>query len=245
MFEALKVKDACVQWIRDWFEENGSGCNAVLGISGGKDSSVCAALCAEALGKDRVIGVTMPNGVQPDIDDSFRLIDHLGIKRYNVNIGAAFDALLSEVEDKLGAPASRQTRINMAPRLRMTALYAISQSNNGRVVNTCNLSEDWVGYSTRYGDAAGDFSPLGGLTVQEVVAIGKVMGLPLDLVEKAPSDGLTGLTDEDNLGFTYAVLDKYIRTGVCEDPDTKARIDHKHVTNLFKLKPIPHFDPEI
>ena len=245
MFEALKVKDACVQWIRDWFEENGPGCNAVLGISGGKDSSVCAALCAEALGKDRVIGVTMPNGVQPDIDDSFRLIDHLGIKRYNVNIGAAFDALLSEVEDKLGHDASRQTRINMAPRLRMTALYAISQSNNGRVVNTCNLSEDWVGYSTRYGDAAGDFSPLGGLTVQEVVAIGKVMGLPLDLVEKAPSDGLTGLTDEDNLGFTYAVLDQYIRTGVCEDPDTKARIDHKHVTNLFKLKPIPHFDPEI
>ena len=245
MFEALKVKDACVQWIRDWFEENGPGCNAVLGISGGKDSSVCAALCAEALGKDRVIGVTMPNGVQPDIDDSFRLIDHLGIKRYNVNIGAAFDALLSEVEDKLGHEASRQTRINMAPRLRMTALYAISQSNNGRVVNTCNLSEDWVGYSTRYGDAAGDFSPLGGLTVQEVVAIGKVMGLPLDLVEKAPSDGLTGLTDEDNLGFTYAVLDQYIRTGVCEDPDTKARIDHKHVTNLFKLKPIPHFDPEI
>ena len=245
MFEALKVKEACVQWIRDWFEENGPGCNAVLGISGGKDSSVCAALCAEALGKDRVIGVTMPNGVQPDIDDSFRLIDHLGIKRYNVNIGAAFDALLSEVEDKLGHEASRQTRINMAPRLRMTALYAISQSNNGRVVNTCNLSEDWVGYSTRYGDAAGDFSPLGGLTVQEVVAIGKVMGLPLDLVEKAPSDGLTGLTDEDNLGFTYAVLDQYIRTGVCEDPDTKARIDHKHVTNLFKLKPIPHFDPEI
>lgn len=244
-FDALKVKDACVQWIRDWFEENGPGCNAVLGISGGKDSSVCAALCAEALGKDRVIGVTMPNGVQPDIDDSFRLIDHLGIKRYNVNIGAAFDALLSEVEDKLGHEASRQTRINMAPRLRMTALYAISQSNNGRVVNTCNLSEDWVGYSTRYGDAAGDFSPLGGLTVQEVVAIGKVMGLPLDLVEKAPSDGLTGLTDEDNLGFTYAVLDQYIRTGVCEDPDTKARIDHKHVTNLFKLKPIPHFDPEI
>ncbi len=244
-FDAVKVKDACVQWIRDWFAENGPGCNAVLGISGGKDSSVCAALCAEALGKDRVIGVTMPNGVQPDIDDSFRLIDHLGIKRYNVNIGAAFDALLSEVEDKLGHEASRQTRINMAPRLRMTALYAISQSNNGRVVNTCNLSEDWVGYSTRYGDAAGDFSPLGGLTVQEVVAIGKVMGLPLDLVEKAPSDGLTGLTDEDNLGFTYAVLDQYIRTGVCEDPDTKARIDHKHVTNLFKLKPIPHFDPEI
>ncbi len=190
-----------------------------------------AGLCVEALGVDRVIGVTMPNGVQPDIDDSIRLINHLGIKRYDVNIGAAYDALMAEVELKLGHEASAQTRINMAPRLRMTALYAVSQSNNGRVANTCNLSEDWVGYSTRYGDAAGDFSPLGGLTVQEVVAIGKELGLPK--------------TDEDNLGFTYAVLDRYIRTGVCEDPDTKALIDRKHVMNLFKLKPIPHFDPEL
>ena len=144
MFDAKTVKDACVRWIRDWFEENGKGCNAVLGISGGKDSSVCAALCAEALGADRVIGVTMPNGVQPDIADSFRLIDHLGIRRYNVNVGPAFDALMAEVQAQLGQEASAQTRINMAPRLRMTALYAISQSNNGRVVNTCNLSEDWV-----------------------------------------------------------------------------------------------------
>lgn len=245
MFDAMKVKDACVQWIRDWFEENGKGCNAVLGISGGKDSSVCAALCVEALGKERVIGVTMPNGVQPDIDDSVKLINHLGIRRYNINIGSAFHALMAEVEDKLGHEASSQTRINMAPRLRMTALYAVSQSNNGRVVNTCNLSEDWVGYSTRYGDAAGDFSPLGGLTVQEVKAIGKVLGLPIDLVDKAPSDGLCGKTDEDNLGFAYAVLDKYIRTGECEDPATKALIDRKHALNLFKLKPIPHFEPEI
>ena len=244
-FNAKEVKDQVVRWIRDWFEVNGKGCNAVLGISGGKDSSVAAALCAEALGKDRVIGVTMPNGIQPDIDDSFRIIRHLGIRSYNVNIGAAFDALMAEVESALGHEASNQTRINMAPRLRMTTLYAVSQSNNGRVVNTCNLSEDWVGYSTRYGDAAGDFSPLGGLTVQEVVAIGLEMGLPVELVKKAPSDGLTGKIDEDNLGFTYAVLDRYIRTGVCEDPDTKALIDRKHAMNLFKLKPIPHFDPEI
>ena len=244
MFDAVKVKDACVRWIRDWFEENGPGCNAVLGISGGKDSSIAAALCVEALGRERVIGVTMPNGVQPDIEDSIRLIKHLGIRSFSVNVGPAFEALMSEVESQLGHEASAQTRINMAPRLRMTTLYAVSQSNNGRVVNTCNLSEDWVGYSTRYGDGAGDFSPLGGLTVQEVVAIGKVLGLPRDLVEKAPSDGLTGLTDEDNLGFTYAVLDKYIRTGVCEDPATKALIDRKHRMNLFKLKPIPHFDPE-
>ena len=243
-FNAKKVKDLAVQWIRDWFEENGPGCNAVLGVSGGKDSSVVAALCVEALGKDRVIGVTMPNGVQPDINDSFRLIQHLGIRTCNVNIGAAYEALMAEVKEQLGTldtEVSSQTVINMPPRLRMTSLYAVSQSLNGRVANTCNLSEDWVGYSTRYGDAAGDFAPLGGLTVQEVIAVGLELGLPKDLVVKTPSDGLCGKTDEDNLGFTYAVLDKYIRTGICEDPATKALIDDKHRKNLFKLKPIPFF----
>ncbi len=244
-FNAKEVKDQAVQWIRDWFEENGPGCNAVLGVSGGKDSSVVAALCAEALGKDRVIGVTMPNGVQPDIDDSLRLIRHLGIRSCSVNIGQAYDALMAAVKEQLGtleAEVSRQTVINMPPRLRMTAIYAVSQSMNGRVANTCNLSEDWVGYSTRYGDAAGDFAPLGGLTVEEVIAVGRELGLPRELVEKTPSDGLCGKSDEDNLGFTYAVLDRYIRTGECDDAQTKALIDDKHRKNLFKLKPIPHFE---
>ena len=244
-FNPVIVKDQVVQWIRDWFGENGPGCNAVIGISGGKDSSVVAALCAEALGKDRVIGVTMPNGVQPDIDDSMKLIRHLGIRHFNINIGDGYNALMGTVEKELATQqveVSRQTVINMPPRLRMTSLYAVSQSLNGRVANTCNLSEDWVGYSTRYGDAAGDFSPLGGLTVQEVKAIGKELWLPIDLVEKVPSDGLCGKTDEDNLGFTYAVLDRYIRTGEIDDPVTKALIDHKHRMNLFKLQPIPHFE---
>ena len=141
-----------------------------------------------------------------------------------------------------GVEASRQTIVNLPPRIRMSTLYALSQSMNGRVANTCNLSEDWVGYSTRYGDAAGDFSPLGKLTVQEVKAVGKYLGLPLHLVDKVPSDGLTDRTDEDNLGFTYAVLDKYIRTGVCEDEQTKARIDRLHTLNEFKLKPIPCYE---
>lgn len=244
-FDAKKVKDQVVQWIRDWFEENGPGCNAVLGVSGGKDSSVVAALCAEALGKDRVIGVTMPNGVQKDISDSIKLIKHLGIRSCNVNIGDTYNTLMKEVKEQLATldkEVSQQTIINLPPRLRMSTLYAVSQSMNGRVANTCNLSEDWVGYSTRYGDAAGDFAPLGGLTVQEVIAIGLELDIPRDLVIKTPSDGLCGKTDEDNLGFTYAVLDKYIRTGVCDDPKTKELIDYKHRTNLFKLKPIPHFE---
>ena len=244
-FDAKQVKGQVVQWIRDWFEANGKGCNAVIGISGGKDSSVVAALCVEALGVDRVIGVTMPNGVQKDISDSMMLINHLGIRYFNVNIADTYNALMNTIGEQFapdGIEISRQTIINMPPRLRMTTLYAISQSMNGRVANTCNLSEDWVGYSTRYGDAAGDFAPLGGLTVAEVKAIGRELGLPIDLVDKTPSDGLSGKSDEDNLGFTYAVLDRYIRTGVCDDPKTKAMIDDKHVKNLFKLQPIPHFD---
>jgi NAD+ synthase len=239
MFDALKVKNDCVEWIRDFFDKNGKGCNAVIGISGGKDSTVVAALCVEALGKDRVIGVLMPNGEQTDINDSYKLVEHLGIKYYVVNIADAFNGLKNAFPQEL--EMSNQTRINISPRIRMTTLYAVSQSVNGRVANTCNLSEDWVGYSTRYGDAAGDFSPLCCLTVAEVKEIGKVLGLPNDLVEKAPSDGLCGKTDEDNLGFTYAVLDRYIRTGEIDDLETKELIDRKHKANVFKLRVMPGF----
>ena len=241
MFEVKAVTEAAVQWIRDWFEANGKGCNAVIGISGGKDSSVVAALCVEALGKERVIGVLMPNGEQPDIDCSQQLVAYLGIPYHVCNIQKAVDGVLASLTET-GVEISRQTKVNLPPRIRMATLYALSQSFNGRVANTCNLSEDYVGYSTRYGDAAGDFAPLGKLTVQEVKAIGKYLGLPENLVEKVPSDGLTDRTDEDNLGFTYAMLDKYIRTGVCEDEEKKARIDRLHVLNKFKLKPIPCFE---
>ena len=239
MFDAQKTKDACVEWIRSFFEENGKGCNAVIGISGGKDSSVVAALCCEALGKDRVIGVLMPNGEQADIDMAKLLVSHLGIKHYIVNIKDAVDG----VKNALPFELSEQTVINLPPRIRMATLYAVSQSHNGRVVNTCNLSEDWVGYSTRYGDSAGDFSPCMKLTVAEVKAIGRVLGLPEVLIEKVPSDGLSGKTDEDKLGFTYAVLDRYIRTGEIDDPVAKERIDTLHVRNLFKLQLMPFFDP--
>ena len=241
MFDAKKVKNDCVKWIKHFFEENGKDCNAVIGISGGKDSSVAAALCVEALGKDRVIGVLMPCGEQHDIDMAQLLVDHLGIKHYVINV---FDGV-EGVKNSLPFEASAQTLTNIAPRIRMTTLYAVAQSHNGRVVNTCNLSEDWVGYSTRYGDAAGDFSPMCNLTVQEVKAIGRELNLPDILVDKVPIDGLCGKTDEDNLGFTYATLDKYIRTGEIDDPEIKEIIDRKHKMNLFKLQLMPSFKPEI
>ena len=239
-FDVAKVTQDMVAWVRDWFAVNGPGCNAVIGISGGKDSSVAAAVCVEALGKDRVIGVLMPNGEQHDIDVAKALVDHLGIRSFEVNIKDTYDAIYAGVQQAVGT-VSEQTRQNIAPRVRMTVLYAVSQSNNGRVTNTCNLSEDWVGYSTRYGDSVGDFSPLSQLTVQEVKAVGRYLGLPSEFVDKVPIDGLCGKTDEDNLGFTYAVLDRYIRTGICEDEAVRKEIDRRHKANKFKLSMFPSF----
>ena len=239
-FNADKVKDDIVRWIREWFETNGKDCRAVVGLSGGKDSSVVAALCVEALGRERVLGVLMPNGEQFDIDVSHKLAEHLGIESMVVNIKDAYEGIVGELKKHFDA-FEGQAKVNLPPRLRMAALYAVSQSVNGRVANTCNLSEEWVGYATRYGDGAGDFSPLSNLTVQEVKAVGRSLGLPDMFVEKVPIDGLCGLTDEDNLGFTYAVLDRYIREGVCEDEETKKKIDRMHKANLFKLQPMPVF----
>lgn len=244
MFDAKKTTEELVIWVKDWFDRNGNGCKAVIGISGGKDSSVAAAVCARALGRDKVIGVLMPNGEQYDISASYELVEHLGIEYHVVNIKDAYDGIIGAIKDAV-PNISDQSLINLAPRLRMSALYCVSQSNNGRVINTCNLSEDWIGYSTRYGDAAGDVSPLALLTVDEVKAIGRELGLPSSLVDKVPSDGLCGKTDEDNIGFTYASLDSYIRSGICEDPALREKIDRRHFANKFKLELMEHYDPEL
>lgn len=233
-FDVEKAANGCIEWIKDWFKNNGDGCNAVLGISGGKDSSVVAALCVKALGKDRVIGVLMPQGEQSDINYSVEICEILGIKSFTVNIGATVATLTEEISKSM--ELTQQSRFNLPARIRMSTVYAVAQSQNGRVANTCNLSEDWVGYSTRYGDSAGDFSPLANFTVAEVRAIGSYIGLPEKFVKKTPIDGLCGKTDEDNLGFTYETLDKYIREGIEPDAETKERIDRLHRINQFKLK---------
>ena len=242
-FDASKAVEATVKWIQDWFAENGPDCNAIIGISGGKDSSITAALLVEALGKDRVIGIMMPNGEQSDMDMALLLVNHLGINHYVINIAAAYNGAVKDIECAIGE-LSNDSLINLAPRLRMTTLYAVGQSRNGRVANTCNLSEDWVGYSTRYGDAAGDFSPISSFTTAEIRAMGRVLGVPDILIEKVPSDGLSGMSDEDKLGFTYEVLDRYIRTGEIEDATAKERIDTLHERNLFKLRYMDSFKYE-
>ena len=244
-FNAKKTTKEVVKWIRDWFENNGKGCNAIIGISGGKDSSVVASLCVKALGNERVIGVLMPNGEQNDISYSHLLCEHLNIDYITVNVNTTINELIEKIcSSNENIEISEQTIVNLPPRIRMATLYAVSQSCNGRVANTCNLSEDWIGYSTRYGDSVGDFSPCSHLTSDEVIAIGEYLGLPEQLTHKTPSDGLCGKTDEDNFGFTYEVLNKYIRTGICEDEKIKNKIDSMHKKNLFKLELMPCFTPE-
>lgn len=239
--DARKTKDRIVQWIRDYFEQNGPDCSAVVGISGGKDSTVAAALCVEALGADRVVGVLMPNTEQSDILDSYKVVEHLGIKYKFMNIGPAVNELLFRLEE--GMRVSEQTKVNLPARIRMATLYAVAQSlpNGGRVVNTCNRSEDYVGYSTKFGDSAGDFSPLANLMVHEVRQIGYELSLPATLVDKTPSDGLCGKTDEDNLGFTYAQLDSYIERGTCGIMSIDYKISEMHKHNLHKLLPMPSY----
>ncbi|MDR2575632.1 MAG: NAD(+) synthase [Treponema sp.] len=243
MFDAKKVTDEIIQWIREYFDKNANdrNCQAVVGLSGGKDSSTVAALCVKALGADRVFGVLMPQGEQWDINFSHELADHLGIKKCVINIKDSVDAVFQSLKEG-GLLLNRQATVNTPARIRMSVLYAVSAIVGGRVANTCNLSEDWVGYSTKYGDSAGDFSPISGLTVTEVKAVGKILGLPEKFMDKMPADGLSGLSDEDNLGFTYNVLDKYIREGICEDKSVKDKIDNLHKLNLHKLNLMPAYE---
>ncbi len=244
MFDANKEIDGIVNWIREWFDNNGPKASAVIGLSGGKDSSIVATLLVRALGKDRVVGVMMPNGRQADINDSIAIANHLGIKTYTVNIESSYNAFLDTLQESASdIEITKDTKINLAPRLRMSTLYAIAQSlpNGGRVANTCNASEDYVGYSTKYGDAAGDFSPCANYTVTEMLQIGDALHVPKELVHKKPSDGLSGMSDEDKLGFTYASLDDYIINGVCVDEKLRERFDYLHKINLHKLKVIPTY----
>ena len=225
----------------EWMAERMAACGgktAVIGISGGKDSSVTAALSVAAYGRENVYGVLMPDGEQPDIDYSRDLVAHLDIPHCTVNIHAAVRGVLDEME-RVGLTPSRQTVVNLPSRIRMSTLYAVAQSlPGGIVINTSNLSEDWVGYCTVYGDSAGAFSPLGMYTTEEVIAMGRVLGLPEKFLVKPPSDGLTGLTDEDNLGFSYHAVNEYIRRGTV-DPAVKEQIDRKHRTSRFKFQTLP------
>ena len=239
----MKESEKVIEWIKQYFKDNGKDCNAIIGISGGCDSSVTAALLVKALGKDKVIGVLMPNGDQYDIDCSYQLVKFLDIKHYVININKPYLELTNEIDTKLKIDSKSYDiyRTNTPSRLRMATLYGISGLFNGRVANTCNLSEDYVGYSTKFGDSAGDFSPISNFTKTEVRELGEELGLPKNLIYKVPEDGMSFKSDEEKLGFTYEVLDKYIRTGEIDDLKIKEKIDKMHLANLHKIQLMPSY----
>ena len=184
-------------------------------------------------------------GVQKDIEVARHLVQYLGIQSAEVNIHAGVEAVKASIAEGMsGASFNTQSLTNIPPRIRMTTLYAVSQTMNGRVSNNCNRSENYVGYSTIFGDAAGDFSPLANLTVAEVKEVGRALGLPNEFVDKAPADGLSDKTDEDAFGFTYEQMDTLILTGFCDDDVIREKIERRHAANLFKLRPMPEFNPE-
>ena len=242
VFDVKAETEHIIEWTKQWFDKNGPEASAVLGISGGKDSTVMAAILAKALGPKRVVGVAMPDGYQEDLSDSVRVIELLGINGMIADIGDVTKAMKSSFANArplngfVVPEFSENARINTPPRVRMADLYAVAASlpNGGFVCNTCNLSEDYIGYATKYGDAAGDFAPLADYTVSEIRIIGDYLGLPWSLVHKTPSDGLCGQTDEIKIGFSYAVLDVYIRYGQCPDRDVRAKIDRMHAASAHK-----------
>ena len=245
-FDVKAVRKELVKWIKDWFETNGPGCNAIIGLSGGKDSTIVAALCAEAIGPERVIGVAMPDKGQ-GLNDAEKIAKYLGIKFMVMPIGnACWELEHTHINENF--EWSKQSTQNIPPRIRMTMLYALSQTFNGRVADTCNLSENYIGYATIFGDAAGAFSPLGRLTVTEVYALGDEMGLPYEWVHKTPDDGLPhSRPDEEKFGFTYETLDKYIREDIDPGDEIREKIERMHVMSQFKrdIVQVPAFYADV
>lgn len=240
VFNALEVKNKLVQWLRDYYDNNGNPLNAVVGCSGGKDSSVVLAALVEAIGTDRVYAILMPNGIQSDIEDSYKICELLGLKPYLCNIEDGYNGVLNSISGEFSP--SIQAEINLAPVIRMATLKAIAQSVNGRFTCNGNLSESYLGWFTLNGDDQGQVKPLANLTVTEVIAVGRELGLPEWAINKKPSDGLCGQTDEQKMQISYSKLDNYIRTGVIDDVEMKNRIGYRHESNLFKLQEMPSFE---
>lgn len=240
-FDAKQTAEKLVKWLKDYFDNNGQPINAVVGCSGGKDSTVVLAALTKAIGPDRIYAILMPNGEQADIDDSYKICEYLGLKPHVCNIQDAYNGVVGSVSGEF--EPTGQMKINLAPVLRMTTLKAISQCVNGRFTCNGNASEAYIGWFTIDGDDRGSVKPLINMTVTEVIQVGEALGLPDWMIHKTPTDGLCGQTDEDKFGFTYEVLDKYIRTGEIDDLEIKAKIDDMHKRNAFKLKPMPSFEP--
>lgn len=254
-FDVAKETENCIKWIKDWFSNKGDKSKALIGISGGVDSSTTAALCVKALGKDRVIGIKLPCGKQTDIDYSNELIESLGIENYEINIGESYEALTRQMKVISSKSVPDTYSTNTPARIRMAAIYGVSAilGNDFPALpaNTCNLSETSQGYDTIFGDSAGSFAPIAKFTKTEVRKIAKHLGLSEKLYNKVPIDGMSVnddgsyKSDEDKLGFTYEELDSYLREGKVGKNNEKIVKGMKSTAWKRRLINIDHYEPQV
>ena len=244
-FNAIKERQNIIKWLKDIVPIMKSD-KVIIGISGGKDSTVCAALCVEAFGKDNVYGILMPNGEQADIEDAKKVCEILDIKYNIINISYIYKTFMNYIEFSTDISLSKESLINLQPRIRMTILYTLAQTLGMRVCGTGNLSEKTVGYFTKWGDGAYDFNPIGNLTSKEVVEIGLTYdNIPKELILKTPTDGLSGMTDEEKLGISYDSIHNYLRDYKnFNNVDEKNKIKNKEIGATHKNRP-PIIYPDV
>ena len=250
MLEDSKLRvelNNAILWIRNYVKNAGAK-GVVLGLSGGKDSAVVLAMAVKALGKENVITVSMPcHSQNADYDDAKAAAERYGVKFITADLTRAYDEFENAIHSVIGETGieelSGEAKVNAKPRLRMTCLYAIAQSLGYLVIGTGNLCEAMVGYTTKWGDSASDFNPLANFTVREVFRIGDFLGVPEQILKRAPSDGLGGQTDEEKLGVTYAQIEEMIETGNTEER-AKEIILRKYNSSRHKRSLVPTYQFE-
>lgn len=228
-----------IDWIRDYVKSSGAK-GVVIGNSGGKDSAVVIALCVKALGKENVLTVAMPcSSIPQDLEDAKLVADTFDVQMLTVDLSSVYENLCLEIENAIINDILTEASINIRPRLRMIALYTIAQQNSYLVVGTGNKCEQYIGYTTKWGDNASDFNPIAEFTVSEVLEIGKILGVPSRVINKTPNDGLGLGNDEEKIGVTYKEIEEYITTGKTKNPTSMEKIEKMHRQSAHKREKIP------
>lgn len=235
--------EKAINWIKEFVESSGAE-GVVIGNSGGKDSATVIAMATRALGKDKVLTIAMPcNSIKEDLEDAKLVSMTFDVPLLEIDLSDSYNTFERTINNSLKGidkELVNEAKVNSKPRFRMTTLYSVAQSMNYLVIGTGNLCEQMVGYTTKWGDNASDFNPIGNFTVREVLAIGKYLGVPDRIINKAPSDGLGSKTDEEKMGVTYDQIEEYIETGKTSE-EAMLVIERKNRVSKHKRSLVPKY----
>ena len=251
-FDSKKETENIVKFIKEYYRKNNLG-GAVIGVSGGKDSGVVMALLVEALGKENVIGLTLPcHSIKEDKDLAHVVANYYGIKLYNLDLTSAFDSFTKAVIDGYGCVEEEllvDSNINLKPRLRTASLYyyaAMLSKITGKpylVAGTSNKCELYVGYFTKGGDNVHDIATIADFTVSEVIKIGEYLNVPHEVLYRTPSDGLSSMSDEEKLGVKYKEIEQYFENRDKVSVEAREKIEKLHNSSRHKFN-IPTYRRE-